>query len=191
VNGTQIENIGFIFMSNETTAIKMLKRYNAEYILVYTTIYYDRQRNTVSFANVGGDEGKWVWMAAISGKARERFIREGLISESEMWSSDPDVVRQMFGNYSLGTSWHDSNRNGQVDEGELVPVEKGQNCTIYKLMRYAMERWMEVQQKGGKPSIKLQYFSEAYIAGLENDGTKYGGYVPLVCLYKINYPPED
>lgn len=191
VNGTQIENIGFIFMSNETTAIKMLKRYNAEYILVYTTIYYNRQRNTVSFANVGGDEGKWVWMAAISGKARERFIREGLISESEMWSSDPDVVRQMFGNYSLGTSWHDSNRNGQVDEGELVPVEKGQNCTIYKLMRYAMERWMEVQQKGGKPSIKLQYFSEAYIAGLENDGTKYGGYVPLVCLYKINYPPED
>jgi len=191
VNGTQIENIGFIFMSNETTAIKMLKRYNAEYILVYTTIYYDRQRNTVSFANVGGDEGKWVWMAAISGKARERFIKEGLISESEMWSSDPDVVRQMFGNYSLGTSWHDSNRNGQVDEGELVPVEKGQNCTIYKLMRYAMERWMEVQQKGGKPSIKLQYFSEAYIAGLENDGTKYGGYVPLVCLYKINYPPED
>jgi dolichyl-diphosphooligosaccharide--protein glycosyltransferase len=191
VNGTQIENIGFIFMSNETTAIKMLKRYNAEYILVYTTIYYDRQRNTVSFANVGGDEGKWVWMAAISGKARERFIKEGLISESEMWSSDPDVVRQMFGNYSLGTSWHDSNRNGQVDEGELVPVEKGQNCTIYKLMRYAMERWMEVQQKGGKPSIKLQYFSEAYIAGLENDGTKYGGYVPLVCLYRINYPPED
>jgi dolichyl-diphosphooligosaccharide--protein glycosyltransferase len=191
VNGTQIENIGFIFMSNETTAIKMLKRYNAEYILVYTTIYYDRQRNTVSFANVGGDEGKWIWMAAISGKARERFIKEGLISESEMWSSDPDAVRQMFGNYSLGTSWHDSNRNGQVDEGELVPVEKGQNCTIYKLMRYAMERWMEVQQKGGKPSIKLQYFSEAYIAGLENDGTKYGGYVPLVCLYKINYPPED
>jgi dolichyl-diphosphooligosaccharide--protein glycosyltransferase len=191
VNGTQIENIGFIFMSNETTAIKMLERYNAEYILVYTTIYYDRQRNTVSFANIGGDEGKWIWMAAISGKARERFIKEGLISESEMWSSDLDAVRQMFGNYSLGTSWHDSNRNGQIDEGELVTVQKGQNCTIYKLMRYAMERWMEVQQKGGKPSIKLQYFSEAYIAGLENDGTKYGGYVPLVCLYRINYPPED
>jgi dolichyl-diphosphooligosaccharide--protein glycosyltransferase len=191
VNGTQIENIGFIFMSNETTAIKMLERYNAEYILVYTTIYYDRQRNTVSFANIGGDEGKWIWMAAISGKARERFIKEGLISESEMWSSDLDAIRQMFGNYSLGTSWHDSNRNGQIDEGELVTVQKGQNCTIYKLMRYAMERWMEVQQKGGKPSIKLQYFSEAYIAGLENDGTKYGGYVPLVCLYRINYPPED
>jgi len=191
VNGTQIENIGFIFMSNETTAIRMLKRYNAEYILVYVTIYYDRQRNTVSFANIGGDEGKWVWMAAISGKARERFIREGLISEGEMWSSDLEAVRQMFGNYSLGTSWHDSNRDGRVDDGELVTVEKGQNCTIYKLMRYAMERWTEVQQKRGSPSVQLQYFSEAYIAGLENDGTKYGGYVPLVCLYKINYPPED
>lgn len=190
VNATQIENIGFIFMSNETTAIKMLKRYDADYILVYTTIYYDRQRNTVSFANVGGDEGKWVWMAAISGKARQRFIEEGLISDSEMWSSDLNTIRQMFGNYSLGTSWHDSNRNGNPESDELITVEKGQNCTIYKLMRYAMERWMETQQKGGKPSVKLQYFSEAYIAGLENDGTKYGGYIPLVCLYKINYPPE-
>jgi len=191
VNGTQIENIGFIFMSNETQAIKMLKRYDASYILVYTTIYYDRNKNTVSFANVGGDEGKWVWMAAISGKSRERFIREGLISEDEMWSSDLDVIRQMFGNYSLGTSWHDSNRNGNVDDGELINVGKGQNCTIYKLMRYAMERWMEAQGKGGSPTIALQYFSEAYIAGLENDGTKYGGFIPLVCLYRINYPPED
>ncbi|MEM2280575.1 MAG: STT3 domain-containing protein [Candidatus Bathyarchaeia archaeon] len=191
VNGTQIENIGFIFMSNETQAVKVLKRYNAEYILVYVTIYYDRQRNIVSLANAGGDEGKWVWMAAISGKARERFISQGLISESEMWSSDLDTVRQMFGNHSLGTSWHDADKDGNVDDNELVTVSKGQNCTIYKLMRYAMERWMQAQQKGGSPTVKLQYFSEAYIAGLENDGTKYGGIVPLVCLYKINYPQEE
>ncbi|MEM3079657.1 MAG: hypothetical protein QXF21_04995, partial [Thermoproteota archaeon] len=69
VNGTQIQNIGFIFMSNETQAIKVLKRYNAEYILVYITIYYSSQSGSVGFANAGGDEGKWTWMASISGKA--------------------------------------------------------------------------------------------------------------------------
>ncbi len=190
VNGTQIQNIGFIFMSNETQAIEMLKRYNAEYILVYATINYDRQTGSVSFANAGGDEGKWVWMASISGKARERFISEGLISDAEMWTSDLDEVRQMFGNYTLGMHWHDFNNDGSATSGELIAVSKGQNSTIYKLMNYAVERWRQVQKGGAAPSIQLLYFSEAYIAGLENDGTKYGGVVPLVCLYKINYPEE-
>lgn len=190
VNGTQIQNIGFVFMSNETQAIKMLKRYDAEYILVYVTIYYSSQSGSVSLANAGGDEGKWVWMASISGKARGRFISEGLISEDEMWKSDLDEVRQMFGNYTLGTHWHDSNNNGNPDGNELIPVSKGQNSTIYKLMNYAMERWVQVQKGGSAPKTQLLYFSEAYIAGLDNDGTKYGGVVPLVCLYKVNYPEE-
>lgn len=187
VNGTQIQNIGFIFMSNETQAIKVLKWYKAEYILVYVTIYYDKEKG-ISLANVGGDEGKWGWMASISGKARERFIKQGLISEGEMWTSNFEDVKQMFGNSTLGISWHDSDRDGSIDENEYVQVSKGQNCTIYKLMRYAMERWLQVQKGGSPPATKLLYFSEAYIAGLENDGTKYGGIVPLVCLYKINYP---
>jgi asparagine N-glycosylation enzyme membrane subunit Stt3 len=190
-NRTQIENIGFIFMSNETQAIKMLKRYNAEYILVYVTFYYDAKSSSISFGHYswGGDEGKWVWMASISGKARERFIRQGLISEDEMWSSDLDKVREKFGNYSLGYHWHDSNKDGSVGSDELITVNKGQNSTIYKLMNYAVERWRQVQKGGSPPTIHLLYFSEAYIAGLEN-GSGYGGVIPLVCLYKINYPEE-
>jgi len=190
-NSTQIENIGFIFMSNETQAIKMLKRYNAEYILVYITIYYDSSRNSVGFANAGGDEGKWIWMAAISGKNRHRFIRQGLISETEMWTSDLNKIREMFGNFTLGYHWHDTNHNNRAEDNELERVNKGQNCTIYKLMNYALERWRQEQKGGEPPTTKLLYFSEAYIAGLENDGTKYRGVVPLVCLYKINYPPEQ
>ncbi|MEM3578710.1 MAG: STT3 domain-containing protein [Candidatus Bathyarchaeia archaeon] len=189
INGTQIQNIGFIFMSNETQAIKVLKWYKAEYILVYVTLYYDSQSGNIWFANAGGDEGKWIWMAAISGKDRERFINQGLISENEMWTSNLEEVRQMFGNHTLGTHWHDLNKNGYYDsEDSTSPVPKGQNSTIYKLMRYAMERWIQVQKGGSPPTTKLQYFSEAYIAGLDTGGTKYGGVVPLVCLYKINYP---
>lgn len=184
VNRTQIENIGFIFMANETQAIKMLKRYNAGYILVYTTI-----RTDGSWAGAGGDEGKWVWMAAISGKSHIRFISQGLISESEMWTGDLEEVRQRFGNYTLG--WHflgDKNNNNRVDSDELQPTQ-GQNSTIYKLMRYAAERWLQERGQLTTLSIRLQYFSEAYIAGL-NNAQGYGGCVPLVCLYKINYPPE-
>jgi dolichyl-diphosphooligosaccharide--protein glycosyltransferase len=181
-NGTQIENIGFIFMVNETQAMRMLKLYNASYILVYTTIRSD----TGEWISAGGDEGKWVWMAAISGKARERFISNGFIPAEDMWNEKLDNVRNMFGNYSLGTNWIDSDKDGQADSGELQPNHRGQNATIYKLMRYAVESWKQKHGKDGS-TIELIYFTPEFIAGLDNDGSKYGGVVPLVCLYKINW----
>jgi dolichyl-diphosphooligosaccharide--protein glycosyltransferase len=185
INSTQIENIGFIFISNETQALKMLKLYNAEYILVFVTI--DSNGNLL---NAGGDEGKWMWMASISGKARDRLINGGFIPENEMWTENLDEVRRTFGNYTLGTSWKDTNGDGQVESNELIAVSKGQNSTIYKLMSYAVERWKQENKGGATPTTKLLYFKEAYIAGLDNDGTKYGGVVPLVCLYKIEYPSQ-
>ena len=182
VNGTQIENIGFIFMANETQAMKMLKLYNASYILVYTTIRAD----TGEWINAGGDEGKWIWMAAISGKARERFINDSFISADEMWNETINYIRDLFGNYTLGTNWIDTNKDGRADQSELQPNFRGQNATIYKLMRYAVESWKQKHGKGGS-AIELIYFTPEFIAGLDNDGSKYGGVVPLVCLYKINW----
>ena len=183
INSTQIENIGFTFMANETQALEMLKRYNAEYILVFVTIdYYG------NFVNAGGDEGKWMWMASISGTAHDRLVNEGFISGEEMWTAGLEEVRALFGNYTLGNHWNDANGNGQADNGEIVAASKGQNSTIYKLMTYAVERWKQEQKGGAEPTTQLLHFEEAYIAGLDNDGTKYGGVVPLVCLYKINYP---
>jgi len=198
VNGTQIENIGFIFIANEEQAMKMLERYNSgnrrvEYILVYVTI--DVEGN---FANLGGDEGKWMWMAAISGNARypngtSRFVLQGLISESEMWTSDIDKIRETFGNATLG--WHSTETGGQLvpvsryTYGRQVygePVIRGQNSTIYKLMNYARERWIQLNRGGQEPTTKPTYFAEARIAGLNNK-SGYGGYVPLVCLYKIDW----
>jgi asparagine N-glycosylation enzyme membrane subunit Stt3 len=182
VNGTQIENIGFIFMANETQAMKMLKLYNASYILVYTTIRAD----TGEWINAGGDEGKWIWMTAISGKARERFINDGFISADEMWNETINYIRDLFGNYTLGTNWIDTDKDGQADQSELQPNFRGQNATIYKLMRYAVESWKQKHGKGGS-TIELIYLTPEFIAGLDNDGSKYGGVVPLVCLYKINW----
>lgn len=185
INTTQIENIGFIFMSNETQALKMLKQYSAEYILVFVTI--DSNGNWV---NAGGDEGKWMWMASISGKAHDRLVSNGFISEEDMWTADFDEVRKIFGNYTLGTHWADADGDGQVDSGETFSASRGQNSTIYKLMNYGRERWLQTQKGASSPTTELLYFTEAYIAGLDNDGSKYGGVVPLVCLYKINYPSQ-
>ena len=178
-NSTQIENIGFIFMANETLSVEMLKRYNAKYILVYTTI--DTNGNWFG----AGDEGKWAWMARISGNDKDRFVNvEKIIDADSMW-----VDEKPFGNLTLGWNFVDENNNGRYDKDEKqIPNPIGQNSTIYKLMNYAKERWLEVNQ-GGSTSQVLQYFEEEFIAGLNRSaGDSYGGIIPLVCLYKINYP---
>jgi len=61
INGTQIAQIGQMFLSNETEAIKILGHYDATYVVVFTTFQQDG--NDVGWA----DEGKWRWMARIGG----------------------------------------------------------------------------------------------------------------------------
>ena len=66
-NATQIKNIALMFMSNETEAIKILKKYDATHVVVFTTFYEDGR-------DLGwGDEGKWMWMARIAGLNESRF----------------------------------------------------------------------------------------------------------------------
>jgi len=61
INVTQIGNIGEMFLSNETKAIGILKKYDATHVVVFTT--FDRNGSDVGWA----DEGKWRWMARIAG----------------------------------------------------------------------------------------------------------------------------
>jgi dolichyl-diphosphooligosaccharide--protein glycosyltransferase len=60
VNATQIAQIGQMFMSNETTALPILKRLDADHVLVFTTLPL-----AASGQNLFGDEVKWRWMAKI------------------------------------------------------------------------------------------------------------------------------
>jgi len=81
-NGTQIENIGYMFMSNETEAIEMLRNYKATHVLVFTTFSTDG--SDAGF----GDEGKWRWMARIAAE-RYPFINEteyGVYDEDGSWA---------------------------------------------------------------------------------------------------------
>jgi len=186
INSTQIQNIGFIFMSNETQALKMLKRYNASYILVFVT--FDVNGNWIDWA--GGDNGKWTWMARISGSGRDRLVNtEKMIDAQSMW-----VNETRFGFFNTSAN------NGQG--AWQWNATTGMTTVIYKLMAWGKYRWCEGKVSDPEElqwaynnltaaDIKPVYFKEAYFSGVDlsaNDGkTKYGGLVPLVCLYKIDW----
>jgi dolichyl-diphosphooligosaccharide--protein glycosyltransferase len=174
INSTSIENIGFTFMANETQALKMLKSYNAKYVLVFTTAEYSAG-NWVGY----GDEGKWMWMAKISGQAEQRFIDSGLLDANSSW-----VDEKTFGKYDNTTNkwaWNDF----------------GKNSTIYKLMWYAKHQWITNWLSGSDPDAgeAPTYFKQAYFAGVDlspdDARSYYGGLVPLVCLYEIDWATYD
>ena len=158
-NATQIKQLGLMFMSPEEEAIKILKKFNVTHVVVFTT--FDTEGR---LAMVGGDEGKWQWMARI-----------------------PGLDAKTFGNYTLGWDWIDYNRNGRPESGEFRPNMKGQNSTLYKLMTYGRETVLQ-----GYSRIHLKYFEKAYFSQEYGSlrpapGTRY---VALVCVYKVNYPSE-
>jgi hypothetical protein len=125
-----------------------------------------------------GDEGKWMWMARISGQAHDRFIQTGFISAESAWTDE-----NTFGAISNETrawQWNDV----------------GKNSTVYKLMSWAKQRWADVSgvQSGiaaDEEGVEPTYFKEAYFAG-ENlnaiaAAAKYGGLIPIVALYEIDW----
>jgi len=65
INSTQIAIIAMTFLSNETKAIPVLKRYNVTHITIFITWYQQQQQQKISFYGYG-EESKWYWMAKIS-----------------------------------------------------------------------------------------------------------------------------
>jgi dolichyl-diphosphooligosaccharide--protein glycosyltransferase len=177
INSTQIQNTGFIFMGNETQALQMLKKYNATYILVFVTVGLSLDQSTQTYNAVGagyGDEGKWTWMARISGAA-DSYTK----SQVAGWDWENETAFGAFDNTTNAWKWN----------------ERGINSTVYKLMYWGKHVWAV---KYGIPdpdegNVTMPvYFQQEYFAGLDlspqEASTKYGGLIPLVCLYKINYP---
>jgi len=176
VNATQIENVGYGMMANETQAIKMFEQYDVSYVVVFTTLQLSISNGQLSggvqFGGYG-DEGKWVWMADISGNAKERFMAEGFMTADYQWSGKFDFG---LNETSMQTVWNDM----------------GLNSTIYKLMSNAEKQWADANGFTATESVSdLLFFTPVYIAGLEIDYTtaaqEYGTLVPLVCLYKIDW----
>lgn len=180
INSTQIENVGFTFVANETDSLKMLKLYDAKYILVFTTLSVQTSSGTTYAVEAGyGDEGKWTWMARISGQSEN--------VNSTNWPNWTWTDETPFGKY-------DSNASNTYWPNNWVWSDYGRNCTIYKLMSYARSLYCTANQVADPDSgnvTKPIYFEPAFIAGLNLAPTdaqsNYGGLVPLVALYKIDW----
>jgi len=172
INGTQIQNLGFSFMANETNSLKMLKLYNVQYVLVFVTF----QADGTWLDGGGGDNGKWTWMARISGQASDRFVRDGFIDHASSW-----VNESTFGSYNSTA-------------GKWQWNSAGTNSTVYKLMSYGKYKWCQYNEVTDPDEAAVsvpKYFYEAFFSGetlsASDSSSKYGGIVPLVCLYKINW----
>jgi dolichyl-diphosphooligosaccharide--protein glycosyltransferase len=177
INGTQIENVAFAYMANESQSLKMLSTYGQErvkYILAFTVLLVvpDKSGALVSRPWGYGDEGKWNWMADISGGAKDRLIKEGFMDSNNAWTN-----QTAFGNYY---------------NGEWLWSEQGQDSVIYKLL--ADMEWQFADVVGGGlviplvSPVELDYLTFEYISGIDPANfNPSGDIVPLVGLYKIDW----
>jgi dolichyl-diphosphooligosaccharide--protein glycosyltransferase len=182
INTTQIENIGYTFMAPEDKALQMLEAYDAKYILVFITLQLAQSTTEqgsyiVQFSRFG-DEAKWSWMARISGEAQQRYINEGFMNDNLKWTDE-----NAFG--------APNNQTGTWEWNTM-----GKNSTIYKLMSYAKQQWADISGvpagvTADEPGVQPTYFKEAYFSGEELNpvaaSTKYGGLIPIVALYEIDW----
>jgi dolichyl-diphosphooligosaccharide--protein glycosyltransferase len=181
-NTTQIENVAYAMMANETQSLKMLRTYDGEYVLVFVTLQLQitsaGNLTGVKFAGYG-DEGKWYWMARISGEAESRLLSSGWMNNDYKWTNETTFAKTAINN-STGAQ-------------EQTWTDMGLNSTIFKLMSNAEQQWANkygvpmVDQTGATPT----YFTSAHIEGIDVDpqtaAYQYGGLIPLVALYKINW----
>lgn len=66
-NETQIATLGLALMSGEVEALKIMRQYGVEYVLVHFGYFT---------AQLSGDEGKWIWMVRIASDNYPEIINE-------------------------------------------------------------------------------------------------------------------
>jgi asparagine N-glycosylation enzyme membrane subunit Stt3 len=181
VNSTQIENLGFAFMAPEKDSLAMLSKYDqsrVKYILIFEVLQIQESSSSSGTSSASllaspaglGDEGKWMWMARISGQAKDRLVSTGHMNPNNAWTDE-----YAFGNVSSSNQW--------------VWNDQGLDSTIYKLLSYTAQQYCD--NTGGlvqstQTSVTPAYFKTEFIAGLDQSPYQYG-IVPLVALYKIDW----
>jgi len=158
-NSTQIALIGRTFVSNETEAIKLLKSLSPEHPPTHILIFVTVYNDGRQYPFAGfGDEAKWVWMLRIA----ESNFHIGL-NESDYYV------------YNATT-------------GQSEWKEKGKESLIYKLMMNARYEGIKaVNPSAYLPSPpQLEHFEKVYPVEGQSLNS-YGGYVPIIAIYKIKY----
>ena len=204
-NTTQIALIGRIFVENETNALKLLSTLKApskgpafskppEYILVFTVIY-DYTRDSIIGAYGGwpfsddqrdypfvgfGDSGKWTWMLQIAAKSGRATERVNDLCESIGVQREINVEDYIYENMSR------------------IPSEKGgkfYNSLIYLLMEHARCKVISDRHPGTSiidptDNPEHEFFRSHFelIYPMQGDQlNSYGGYVPIIAIYRVHY----
>ena len=189
INSTQIALIGRVYMSNETQAVRILKeQFNGPhgppaYILVFTTFdkVTDSSGNVITVVDysIGGDEGKWMWMARIANSSRtvqELYTPEWTVWKYKEWTNSTGQYNT-FGNATGRVfQWWDTGENA---------------TTIYKLMENGKS-----SQVPQYTAPTLTYFKNEHFFGAQvSSGKDSSGYIhyiyAVVCLYEVDYAKYD
>jgi len=191
-NTTQLALIGRIFVENETNALKLLSTLKdpnkgpdfskpPEYVLIFTVIYDDRK----NYPYAGfGDYGKWTWMlriAANSGGATEKV--ENLCE-------------------SIGIRREINVRDYLYENTSVIPFEKGgkfYNSLIYLLMEHArckvaLDKNPSANVTDPTLTAEHEFFRSHFELIYPKRGDKlssYGGYIPIVAVYKVHYDGDQ
>jgi len=83
LNSTQIGEIAYAFMSNETVAYRVFKKFGATHVLVFVTHYIQARTGGAMIMRLlsYGDEAKWIWMLRIANQEGHHFNESEYISE--------------------------------------------------------------------------------------------------------------
>lgn len=180
VNSTKIADLGFAFMGTENQTLTILSMYgqdHVKYIVVFEVLGIAQSSGTYYCYPAGfGDEGKWVWMARISGMQPDRYINLGLISSSNMWTNETS-----FGETNTQSNqWQWNNR--------------GLNCTIEKILYDMQSKYIQQVNSQGSYTLAADhsastptYLTAVEIAGIDTSPFQYSGLIPLVGIYEINW----
>ena len=181
-NATQIGNVGFIMMGNENQSMMMLNHYEnynnpgrVSYILVFLVLAIQQSSSgsasyTASPAGYG-DEGKFVWMARISGTYEQMYLNDGYMGTTNgyQWKDETS-----FGSYSNQTGTWGWNTQGE-------------NCTINEIMYNAASQYCQALT-----SSRIQHLTKldsdnpnilhtsTHLRHQTHRQSQYGGLIPLV-----------
>lgn len=189
-NATQIGNVGLIMMGSENQSMMMLNHYEdynnpgrVNYILVFLVLAIQSSSSSSGYtaSPAGyGDEGKFVWMARISGTYEQMYIKDGYMGNNTATGLTEWKDETSFGSYSNST-------------GAWTWNSQGENCTINEIMYSMASQYCSDLTSAGistTPSWTATlptYFTPVQIFGIDTSPSQYGGLIPLVGLYQINY----
>ena len=117
INMTQIQLIARMFLSNETEAVKILRKLGATHVLIFITF-----RSPMGDDAGYGDENKWHWMARIA---------------ADRW---PEFKEEEFGKYEHGR-WEWSDRGKQTVIYKLMQYVKSETLGEVRVPKPELEHF--------------------------------------------------